>query len=332
MFELVRQLRRNAGRIRIRDSRALRPRISLLAACLLMSAFDCQAGSYLLVKSGNGDIYTRFENSLNVALANVNKNNTLIARDINAFRSQPDKPGMQKYDAIVSAGIEASIAVSNSHTGTPTLMSMLPQESYNKLSASGDITCKAKNCRVIFLDQPVTRQLRLLKLALPTAKQIAVISSSDSSQLLNEIAQTAVKYGLNINSIHVTDEDSVLTALNRDLASSDVLMAIPDPVVYNRNTARAILLSTFHQHIPLFAYSSSFVRAGATLGIYSTPEDIARHVADLLSQESKNTASSQGLYPKYFTIDVNQRAADALGITLPDAELLVKRLKVNENE
>lgn len=332
MYELARQLSMNNGNSRNCRLRTSRLAVSFLTIYLLITAFHCQAGSYLLVKSGDSEIYTRFENSLTESLAQNSNTNTLVARDINEFRSQREQLEIQKYNAIVSAGIEASIAVSNLDTDLPILMAMLPKESYNKLNLAGDIRCKPKNCRAVFIDQPVARQFQLIKLALPTAKQIAVISSNDSSLLLDEILHAAVKFGLNINSIKVTDEDSVLAALNRDLAGSDVLMAIPDPVVYNRNTARAILLSTFHQHIPLFAYSSSFVRAGAILGIYSTPEDIARHVAELLSTGTKYSASNQGVYPKYFTIDVNQRAADALGIPIPDAELLAKRLKAYEKE
>lgn len=304
----------------------------LLAVFLLLLAFQCQAGSYLLIKSGNGEIYTRFEKSLSLMLANINQQNNLTTRDIDSFNSRHNMPDLSNFDAIISAGIEASIAISNSHTNTPTIMAMLPMESYKELSMSGKINCSIKNCHVVLIDQPVKRQLQLLILALPGAKQISIISSHESNHLLVAIRQSASKYGITINNITVSDEDGVLSALNQDLNGSDVLMAIPDTIVYNRNTARAILLSAFHRRIPLFAYSRSFVRAGATLGIYSTPEDIARQVAEMLSEKSKNQALPLVIYPKYYSIDVNQRAAEALGINIPDAALLVKRLKAYEKE
>ena len=310
----------------------LRLPVFVLAACLQLTAFYCQADSYLLVKSGTGEIYTRFEKSLGIALTNQNPQNSLAVRDVKDFESQQNVLSANRFDTIISAGIEASMAVSELHTDTPTLMVMLPRESYLRLSASGDIVCEVKSCRVVFLDQPIARQLQFIKLVLPGAKQVAVMSSSQSSTLVKDIGRAAGKVGLRINDIVVTDTDSVLSTLKQDLANSDVLLTIPDPIIYNRDTARAILLYTFYQHIPLLAYSRSFVRAGATFGIYSTPEDIARHVAELVSSKATKPNSPQGLYPKYFTIDINRRAADALGISLQDSEQLAKRLQAYEHE
>lgn len=287
---------------------------------------NCQADSYLLVKSGNGEIYNRFEHRLKLSLTRVDQTNKLTSSNAGTLSSEIGNPGILNYDAIISIGIEASIAVSRLHTKKSTLMAMVPRQSFNRLTASGDITCTPENCRVIFLSQPPARQLRLIKLALPDTRQIAVISSSYSSNLLDEIRKTAAQFGMTVNSISATDENAVLTELSRNLANTDLLMAIPDPVVFNRNTARAILLSAFHHRVPLFAYSRSFVRAGATLGIYSTPEDIAQHVAELLSARPLGHTIQHTLYPKYFTIDVNQRAADALEIAIPDVQTLKERL------
>ena len=304
--------------------------VYFLATSLLLLTIHCQAGSFLLIESSKGEIYNRFKSSLNQFL--IKNGNSLTTRNIDSFRPQGGIVGIQKYDAIVSAGIEASITISRIDTKTTILMAMVPKESYYELIHSGDIRCQVQNCRVLYLDQPVNRQLKTLKLALPASKRITAIGSKNSRRLLGEISRSAVGFGLNINVVEISDEYSALTALNNNLANSDLLMAIPDPVVYNRNTARAILLSAFHQHIPLFAYSRSFVRAGATIGIYSTPEDIARHVAELLTQKRIITSAQQNIYPKYYTIDINQRAAEALGLALPEVQLLTQKLKAYEKE
>lgn len=301
-----------------------------LAVFLLASPLHSLAASYLLVKSGQGEIYTRFAESLESSLAAIDKTNTLTIITTTNYAAQPGISDSDKYDAIISAGIEASMAVSSINFKKTILMAMVPKESFETLSNSKQIRCNSTNCHVIFLGQPVERQLRLIKLALPNTKQIAVIGSKNSSQLINEISKSASKFGFSVNSSLASDESSVLTALNQNLANADVLMAIPDPVVFNRYTARAILLTAFHQHIPLFAYSNSFVRAGATLGIYSTPENIAEHVASLLSRKHLNPGIQHTMYPKYFTININQRAADALNIAIPDIQYLEAQLKTYE--
>lgn len=234
-----------------------------------------------------------------------------------------------KYTAIITTGIEAAIAISRSHTHSRIIMAMLPEEDYLALIASGKIVCKPGSCQVIFLNQPVNRQLRLIKLAFPDKRQIAIFSSSDSIAIAKQAIRSASKFGLHVHSISVSSETDLITALNQDLSDADILMAIPDPQVYNRNTARAILLATFNQHIPLFAYSHSFVQAGAVLGIYSTPDQIADHVADLL-RSPITLKSRQFFYPKYYSIDINQRAAEALNISLPGKSYLTKRLETDE--
>lgn len=307
--------------------------LSLALLCLLLGTImPCHANTFLLVNSGNGKIYHRFENRLSTTLKDIDPKNTLTTITLKNLNSHINILTTNNYDAVISAGIEASIAISHNNIRTPIIMAMLPRQSYQKLSASSEIVCKPQNCHVILLNQPIARQLRLLKLALPDRKRIAVIASKNSSALLKRIDRTASKFGLTINGMLIPNADHLLAALDQVLSESDVLMAIPDPLIYNRNTARAILLTSFNNHIPLFAYSHSFVLAGATLGIYSTPEDIARHVANLLSELSHLKKLPNILYPKYFSIDVNRRAADALDINIPNTKLLVQRLKAYEKK
>jgi putative ABC transport system substrate-binding protein len=317
---------RFAHRIHCNNSGLLVP-VCLLAICLQLSAFNALADSYLLVKSGNGDIYNRFEKSLSNAITSKESQNKLTSIDIATFESEPNTLAMAHFTAIISAGIEASMAVSKLHIDATTFMAMLPRESYIELSATGDIACEIKNCRALFLDQPIIRQLHFLKLVLPSAKRITILSSRKSQEELNKVINAASDFNFSIHGVRISNEESVFTALKQDLDNSDVLMTMPDPVVYNRNTARAILLSAFYKNLPVFAYSQSFVHAGATFGIYSTPEDIARHLSELLASPAIKPSSVNWLYPKYYTIDVNRRAADALGISMPASKLLEERLK-----
>lgn len=287
----------------------------------------CRAATYLLVKSGEGEIYHRFQIMLGKTLNEINQDNHLITKSLVEFDNNPDTKG---YDAVISAGIEASAGISNKAIKKPVIMSMLPQESYAELAASGSLVCNHSNCRIIYLDQPVSRQLRLMRLALPGAKIITVIGTVQSSSLRKRIVAQAPEFGFQVNNIAVPGEPGLLDAVQEDLTGTDILMAIPDPVIYNRNTARAVLLSTFNQRIPLFAYSKSFVRAGATFGIYSSPEDLARQVAELVCCIEQ--IKPQFIFPKYFTIDVNQHAAEALGISIRNAASLEQALSDHENK
>jgi len=299
----------------------------LFMVVIVLQSAICRAGSYLLVKSGDGEIYSRFQIALSEKLNTSNQENTLVTRNVSEFTANPDTA---RFTAVVSAGIEASMAISKTGVDNRAVMAMLPKASYTTLSASGAIACKPAKCSVIYLDQPVARQLKLIRAALPYARMITVIGSEESSSLREQIAANAPEFGFRINNILAGSEPVLLNALRDELVGTDVLMAIPDPLIYNSNTARAILLSTFHQRIPLFAYSRSFMRAGATFGIYSSPEEIAAQVAELICCNGKNKAHV--LFPKYFTIDVNQHTTEALGISIQNADSLKKILAEHGKE
>lgn len=328
----MRHLSMKADRQTHRDALSLRLSSLVLLGCLLTNTLQCNASTFLLVNSGNGGIYNQFRTHLSTLLKDIDPSNTLNTLTSKDLDSRAHTNTLTQYDFIITAGIEASIAISRTDTNSRIIMAMLPKQSYQKLSTNGELVCKAKNCHVILLDQPIARQLRLIKLAFPERKHIAIISSKNSSTLVKNIRHSAFNFGLTINNIAISDKDSLLAALNQQLSTSEVLMAIPDPMVYNRNTARAILLSTFNQGIPLFAYSRSFVLAGATLGIYSTPKQIAQHVASLVTSPSRLASQPHILYPKYFSVDVNRRAADALHISIPATRLLAQRLKAYDKK
>jgi ABC-type uncharacterized transport system substrate-binding protein len=82
-----------------------------------------------------------------------------------------------------------------------------------------------------------------------------------------------------------------------------------------------VLLASYYHNTPIVAYSSSFVRAGALAGIYSTPQDIARQAQEIISSNTKLTAGTM-INPKYFTIEINTSVAQSLGITIPDQKTI----------
>ena len=105
-----------------------------------------------------------------------------------------------------------------------------------------------------------------------------------------------------------------------------------DPVVSNRRTVQNLLLTTYRQRVPVFAYSKAYVKAGALAAVYSTPEHIGKQagelVADILRKGSWSLPKPQ--HPKYFSVEVNREVAKSLGIRVPGTEKLETRLRASE--
>ena len=57
--------------------------------------------------------------------------------------------------------------------------------------------------------------------------------------------------------------DELYPKLESILASSDVLMAVPDSMIYSSSNIRNILLTSYRRGVPLVGVSQAYVNAGA---------------------------------------------------------------------
>ncbi|MEJ2452453.1 MAG: hypothetical protein P8047_17655 [Gammaproteobacteria bacterium] len=145
----------------VRTSRAV---VYALICYLLAPALQAYANTYLLINSGDGEIYRQFSQQLSAFL---NPQDNLKSTNLENLSKKFNSPLSEKFTAVITTGIEAAVAVSHSNYPGRIIMSMLPRENYMALSKSGKIVCKPHHCRVIFLDQPVSRHFRLINLAFP---------------------------------------------------------------------------------------------------------------------------------------------------------------------
>jgi putative tryptophan/tyrosine transport system substrate-binding protein len=226
---------------------------------------------------------------------------------------------------IVSVGVDAA-RVSATERGVPRLFTLLPKSSYNALTAGA--TGKAAAVSAVYLDQPPARLLRLIRLGLPEARRVAMLFGPASAGQLLDFEAAARDHGLTLQAVTLTGERQLFGALTRALEGADVLLAVPDPRVFNRHTAQNILLETYRRRIPVIGYSEAYIEAGALLSLYSTPEQIGRQAGEWIAAavRAPGTRAPAASYPKYFTVRSNRRVARSLALELPADSLLVRRL------
>ena len=105
------------------------------------------------------------------------------------------------------------------------------------------------------------------------------------------------------------------------LEDADLLLAVPDPQLYNSSSIQNILLASFRANVPLMAFSPAYVRAGALLALHVTPTQIGLQAAAIARGVLQGKAlSATPLYSQDFSVAVNEHVARSLGLTLePDA-------------
>ncbi|HYQ52503.1 MAG TPA: ABC transporter substrate-binding protein [Pseudomonas sp.] len=176
---------------------------------------------------------------------------------------------------------------------------------------------------LLWSDPPLARQLRLARYLLPQAQRIGVLYGEQSHFLLDELRLAARPLGLEIVAQDWPDQrDS--RPLQHLLVSSDVLLGLDDPELYNSKTAKNLLLSSYGRQMALIGPNAGFVRAGALASTYSDQEDWLRVLDQLL--DLAPTRWPRGLYPKHFRVSGNQQVARALGLEPIDQKATAKAL------
>ncbi|MHB1084348.1 MAG: ABC transporter substrate-binding protein [Thiobacillus sp.] len=229
----------------------------------------------------------------------------------------------------VAVGVRAAEALAALSERPPVLAVLVPRTWYlktgrNRLSDGGRKTVSA-----IYIDQPFERQVKLIRLAFPDARRVGVLLSADQEWLTGELDEALRSQRLSLVHATLAGDEQLITPLENVLAEADLLLAVPDPLVFNRNTAQSLFLTSYRYRDPVMGYSHSMTRAGALLSLYSSPAQIGRQAAEWVRNALNNVPVRlpPPAFPAYFDISINEQVARSLGFTLPPEDELVKRME-----
>jgi len=225
---------------------------------------------------------------------------------------------ISRSDLFVALGQSAVEAVNQLDTEADSINAYLTLEQYQELNLNHHLT--------IVLDQPMHRYLAFCKLMLDI-ESIGVIEANriDPNQYRTQILD---KFQLRLNQYRIDKANKLLPVLRDLLNQNDVLLMLPRQSIYNRDTLKGVLLSSYRNRKPAISYSPAHVKSGAIASIFSSPVDIGRHLALLLNQKLNNGVHNGPpfQFARFYTITTNLRVADALGIDLPEERELRSRI------
>jgi ABC-type uncharacterized transport system substrate-binding protein len=216
----------------------------------------------------------------------------------------------------VVLGTQATATLAASKVSAPVLAALLPRSSFERVlrnsgrNASADFTA-------IYLDQPLQRQLAMIRLALPQAKHLGVLWGPDSWPKAPALRALADANGLTLTEAGLEGNFNVFPDLQQVLNGSDVFLALPDPLVFNSASIQNILLTTFRAGVPVVAFSPAYVRAGALLALHATPVQVGKQAAALvLATLRGQSLPEQPEESSDFEVSVNAHVARALSLSL----------------
>jgi len=232
-------------------------------------------------------------------------------------------------DLVIAVGIKSALIASKGKF--PVLCVLVSKVGFEKLISELPDNDKNKSISAIYFDQPVKRQIALIKATLPDAQNIGLLYSSHSADIGNYRKVIAAN-NLRLLDQKLDSSESLFLDLEALLEKSDVLLTIPDATIYNPLSMRNILLTTYRYKIPVIGLSAAYVKAGVLSAVFSSPDQIAVQAVKLATGYSENGELPPSQYPVDFYVSSNLQVARSLGIQLKEDALIVREIKAAESK
>jgi ABC-type uncharacterized transport system substrate-binding protein len=231
----------------------------------------------------------------------------------------------ENSELVIALGVQALEASSKLKHTTPVLGVFTSLPEFNRLLFKSGR--RVGIFSAIDPDQPYIRQIELAKVVLPKAKTLGILLGTTSNRYEEVLQEGAEKYGFIVDIEKVNSDKELISKLEKIFVSNDALLAIPDPLVYNRETAQSILLTSYSHQVPVFGYSRSYVKAGALASVFSDAKHLAKQAAEVAieAQKEKNLLPPP-LIPKYFSVIVNRQVGRSLNLTLLSENEIYQKL------
>ncbi len=180
----------------------------------------------------------------------------------------------------------------------------------------------------IYRDQPLLRQLRLSKFLLPNLHRVTILRGAH--ELIPNVEKLQRESQLTINEIVFDDHSEWPKLLSQSLQGNDVLLGIDDPDIYNSDTIRSILLTTYRHGKGLIGPSRAFVNAGSLASCYTSPNEYLQQLVAMVSVALHEHRLLPPRYPTVFRVAINRQVATSLNLPIPDENTLSAWLQ-NQN-
>ncbi|MBU1396116.1 MAG: hypothetical protein KKE84_08235 [Gammaproteobacteria bacterium] len=297
-------------------------RLGLACACLALVSAQAVAARVTVVLSDDSAPYQEVYQVIRAYLDDT------AHEVVRVYAEELTAASLNEARLAVAVGVRAAESLAALPNRPPVLAVLVPRAWYLKTGRVRLGDSGRRSVSAIYLDQPFGRQAQLIRLAFPEARRVGVLLGADQGVLVGELdeALRAQQLGL-VHQVLAADE-RLITALENVLSSAELLLAVPDPLVFNRNTAQSLFLTSYRYRVPVLGYSRSLTRAGALLSLHSSPAQIGRQTAEWVSRAIQGAPVNlpQPAYPAYFSVSINQQVARSLGFTLLSEAELEKRL------
>ena len=313
-----------------RSMRLLAQHVSWLILGLSVLAWPCLGFAaprqVVVVLSDGSAPYQEAARAISAGLEGEIGSGKLAIRTVVAGEPGAEAINAQPDTLLVPLGVKAVQFLARSDA--PILAGLLARQSYEKLTEPESGAAHRRQASAIYLDQPLSRHIQLMRAVLPRVQHIGVLLGASHQDTRAELSESASNAGLHLASATLNSSADLFPALQTMLSNVDLLLLWPDPMVVNRNSVQSLMLTTYRQRVPVLGYSQNLVEAGALAAVFSTPQQIGQQLAETIQRmlPGKTWELPPPTYPKYFTVKTNQNVARSLALAIPSETVLLQRM------
>ncbi|MFH2135536.1 MAG: ABC transporter substrate binding protein [Pseudomonadota bacterium] len=246
-----------------------------------------------------------------------------VRLEVRTLAQQADMP---RADILVTAGSKAAQWATGQWRGAM-LATMLPSKSFKQMQSQRALP---NPMSALFIDQPLLRQVALLRAALPSLKKVGVLYTAGGDFDPHPLQRELERQGAQLVTRAVQPDDNLSGKLEELLIQSEILLAVPDSNIYNSSTIRNILLGSYRRGIPMIGLSAAYVSAGALCAVYSTPEQQAAQSAAMVSDFLHRGVMPPPGFPRLYRIVLNAEVARSMRFNIRSVEAL--RIEIDRAE
>jgi putative ABC transport system substrate-binding protein len=297
-------------------------RLGLACACLLLVSAQAVAARVTVVLSDDSAPYQEVYQVIKAYLDDT------AHEVIRVYAGRLNAASLSESRLAVAVGVRAAESLAALPVRSPVLAVLVPRAWYVKTGRARLSNGGGRSASAIYLDQPFERQVQLIRQAFPEVRRVGMLVSAEQSGLVDELDEALQAQRLSLLHVTLSGEVRLITALENVLSDAELLLAVPDPLIFNRNTAQSLFLTSYRYRVPVLGYSRSLTRAGALLSLHSSPAQIGRQTAEWVKGAIQGVPVNlpPPAHPAYFSISINEQVARSLGFTLPPEVELEKRL------
>lgn len=221
--------------------------------------------------------------------------------------------GPAVYLAVGPAALEAAL---NADVTGPLVSAFVSSAAYLRLVAAAPR--RTRPVTAVFAEAAPAAQMQLIRRLYRRKVVVGVLLGPSTRNLQPLIERAASSAELAVSFEVVEPGASPVRALAA-LTSASVLLAVPDPELYNAQVARAVLESTYRRRQGVIGFSKAMVGAGTLAAAYATIDDVVAQLGEMLDALLAGQAVAEPQYPVYWRVAINDTVARSLDVVIDPA-------------